>query len=92
MMRFDWDDGKDAKNFAKHGIEFETAKTIWTDPYCLEYFDILHSLGEDRFIRIGHAKDGRLLTVVFAEQKDQIRVISARRATPAERKSYEERI
>lgn len=91
-MRFEWDDEKDIANFKKHGVFFMEAKMIWTDRHSQEYFDVLHSVGEERFVKVGHSGHGRMLTVIFAENPERIRIISARRPTQNERKRYEEGI
>lgn len=92
MMRFEWGEEKNEANLKKHGLVFPEAKTIWMDFHSLEYFDVLHSVDEERFVRIGHTPEGKLLTVVFTERTDHIRLISARPATAAERRKYEERV
>lgn len=91
-MRFEWDEGKEARNISKHNTAFDTAKSIWGDGRSMEYYDLLHSVGEDRFIRIGHSSTGQLLAVVFTEREQGIRIISARATTALERKRYEEGI
>jgi uncharacterized protein len=91
---FEWDEQKNGSNFRKHGVWFEEAQTLWADELAREFFDPEHSEKEDRFIRVGHSTDRRLLMVVFCERKDGdvIRIVSARRATPKEMKEYEEGI
>jgi uncharacterized DUF497 family protein len=81
-----------SRNITKHDVAFDTAKSIWGDEKSIEYYDFLHSLGEDRFVRIGHSSKGQLLKVVFTEREQGIRIISARNATTSERKKYEEGI
>ncbi|MBY0383981.1 BrnT family toxin [bacterium] len=93
-MKFDWDDTKNRINQKKHGVWFEEAQTVWADEYSVEFFDPEHSEGEDRFIRIGMSSRSNLLIVVFCERDhgDIVRIISARKATDKEKKSYEEGI
>jgi uncharacterized DUF497 family protein len=93
-MVFEWDESKNRSNYQKHGIWFEEAQTVWVDVGSVEFFDPEHSKSEDRFIRIGHATSERLLLVVFCEKDEGniIRIISARKATSAEREQYEEGI
>jgi len=93
-VHFEWDENKNISNFRKHGIWFEEAQTIWADSASEEYFDPEHSDSEERFIRIGHSTGMRILLVVFCERFDGevIRFISARKATKAEVKDYEEGI
>lgn len=85
-MIFEWDEAKNLINQQKHKISFETDAHVFDDPEYIEMFDFEHSLDEDRFIAIG--KVGDILFVVFTERKDNIRLISARLATSAERSLY----
>ena len=93
-LKFEWDERKNHGNFRKHGIWFEEAQTIWTDSAAIEFFDPEHSVHEERFVRIGHSIRANLLLVVFCERDSGgiLRIISARRATNAEGKQYEEGI
>ena len=93
-MRFEWNETKNVSNFKKHMVWFEEAQTIWADSSSIELFDDDHSDHEDRFVRIGHSSDSKLLLVVFCERDsgNVIRLISARKATKKERKDYEEGI
>jgi uncharacterized protein len=93
MIRFDWDEKKNKTNRKKHGIWFEEAQQVFDDPEGIRYFDPGHSHGEDRFILIGLSGSGRLLIVIHCERSDDvIRIISARKATKKEAKTYEEGI
>lgn len=86
-MRFDWNEAKARSNKAKHGIDFETAEDLFTDPLILE--DHAHSEHEQRFIAIGFDAKGRLLSVVFVKPDPEIvRIISARKATTQEADLY----
>lgn len=91
-MRFEWHEEKNYLNRTKHGIWFEEAQTVWVDPMASEFVDPDHSDDEDRFIRVGYSTLDRLLLVVFCERTlpDTIRIISARKATRAERQKHEE--
>ena len=89
-MIFEWDAEKAAHNFRKHGIRFEEARPVFNDPLAWIFNDEAHSSEENREIIIGHSPSGRLLLVCFTECADVIRIYSARPATPAERKGYEE--
>lgn len=93
-MYFEWDEQKNHSNFRKHSIWFEEAQTVWADGSSVEFFDDEHSADEDRFIRVGHSSQNRILLVVYCEQDsgDTVRIISARKATPKERSEYEEGI
>lgn len=89
-MRFDWDEGKAAANLAKHRVSFDEAVEVFSDPNAVGGPDTGHSAEEARFFLIGYTSS-RLLFVVFAERYgDVVRLISARKPTPAERRLYEE--
>lgn len=89
-MEFEWDAQKAAKNLSKHGVTFDEAKTIFDDPLYIDFYDPDHSDEEERHLIIGESQRGRLLIVSYTEREDTARLISAREATPAERKDYEE--
>jgi uncharacterized DUF497 family protein len=88
--RFAWDETKAEANRRKHGVSFEEASTVFADENGRLKHDPDHSEDEDRFLLLGFSAKLRLLTVCHAyrENDDLIRIISARRATPNERKQY----
>ena len=89
-MRIVWDLKKAAANISKHSIEFSYAATVLDDPLAVTIEDRRH--GEQRFVTVGSDLLGRVLVVVYAyAEKDEIRLISARRANPHERRIYEEK-
>lgn len=88
-MLFDWDENKAKSNLDKHGISFDEAKSVFEDPLFLIFADIDHSINERRFIIMGESTQDRLLVVAYTERGDATRLISARLATPKERKAYE---
>ncbi len=90
-MKFEWDPVKAAKNLKKHGIAFTEAATVLGDPLSETFPDPDHSIGEFRFLTIGHSLTGRLLIVGHTERQDLIRIITARAATVHERRYYEKR-
>ena len=90
MLRFDWDPDKAASNEQKHGVSFPEAATAFGDPLSITVPDPDRSQGEARFVLVGLTYLGRLVVVAHAEVEDSIRIISARSATGAERKIYEE--
>ena len=92
MLTFEWDANKARLNLAKHGVHFEEAAMVFGDPLSVTIFDPAHSQAEDRFIILGRSHLDKLLVVVHTERGDNIRVISARRASRRERKQYEESI
>ena len=85
-MRLEWDEMKNQLNRKKHGIDFETAMLVFNDLQRIEIYDEEHSITEDRYNTIGLVED--VLFVVYTERKDNIRLISARVATPKERSIY----
>jgi uncharacterized DUF497 family protein len=87
---FEWDESKAIENFRKHGVSFDEAKTVLLDPLSMTIPDPDHSNDEDRFIDIGRSIDDQILVVVYTERRKTIRLISCRKATSSERKSYEE--
>jgi len=86
---FEWDDEKAESNLKKHGVSFEEGATIFNDPKIATIPDPDHSENEERFISIGISVIRRLLTVVHTYRTERIRLISARKATKAEKKNYE---
>ena len=88
-LTFEWDSQKARSNLAKHGVGFQEASTIFGDPLSLTIPDPEHSLSEKRYITVGRAFSGKLLVVVHTERGDNIRIVSARRASRRERKFYE---
>ena len=89
MLTFEWDPQKAESNIEKHGVSFEEASTVFRDPLSLTIDDPLHSTGEVRMIQIGISHKNRLLVVVHTERENNIRIISARKATKKERNNYE---
>ena len=87
---FEWDSHKAEANLRRHGVSFEEAQTVFTDPLSITLADPDHSEDEERFIDIGMSDNRRVLVVVYTERVQRIRLISARQATSAERKQYEE--
>jgi len=88
-LTFEWDERKARANLKKHGVSFEEASTIFGDSLSCTITDPLHSDDQERFVTIGMTPDGRLLVVVHADLENRIRIISARRATLKERRTYE---
>jgi uncharacterized DUF497 family protein len=89
-VRFEWNALKAAGNLRKHGVSFDEGASAFFDPLSATGDDPDHSLEERRFVTFGMSSSGRLLVVAHMEQRDAIRIITARQATRAERKLYEE--
>ena len=87
---FEWDEDKAKANLRKHGISFDEATTVFLDPFSATVTDPDHSTGEQRYVDVGSSERDRVLVVVYTERSARIRIISCRKATPAERKAYEE--
>jgi uncharacterized DUF497 family protein len=83
----EWDAEKAADNLEKHGIDFAEAATVLEDERALTVDD--DDPDEERFVTLGMDALGRLLVVVYTWRDEDVRIISARRATPAERRQYE---
>ena len=89
-MTFEWDEEKDESNCKKHGIGFDEAKTVFNDPRSITRHDEQHSEDEDRYLDLGLSAMGRLIVVSYTERASNIRIISCRKATKSERKTYEQ--
>ena len=89
---FYWDDEKARANWLKHRVSFEEATGVFADPLSVTIDNPDHSTGEDRFVTIGLGELGRLLIVVHTDRDGIIRIISARAATPRERRGYERHV
>jgi len=86
---FEWDAAKAASNALKHGISFESACEVFIDPFLRIINDDISD--ELRYAAIGYSKALQLLYVVHLERHDEItRIISARKATTAERRIYDD--
>ncbi len=90
-LAFEWDEEKSKRNVRKHGVTFEEAKTVFNDPFAITIADPDHSAEEERYLDIGLSVKERVLVVWYTEREENIRIIGCRRATPSERKTYEER-
>ncbi len=86
-MEFEWSRAKADANRRKHGITFELAAAVFDDPRRLDFADDREAYGEERLSTIGRI-GRRILSVVFVERENRIRIISAREATRDERQQY----
>ena len=89
-----WDEGKNRINKRKHGVSFETAVLVFDDPYHLTRQD-REVEGEPRWHTIGVVNGIHLLLVAHTvvahtgnEYDEEIRIVSARKATRNERRLY----
>ncbi len=94
-FQFEWDDVKADANARKHGVTFELASTVFHDPRLLTVADLEHSDTEERWFSVGSASNGVVLSVVYLwsdadPAATNIRLISARKSTPAESQQYQE--
>lgn len=87
---FEWNEDKAANNQHKHGVTFAEAATVFDDPLAALFADPDHSDNEDREIIIGYSQRDRLLVVSYTLRPPNLRIISARRASPKERHKHEQ--
>ncbi|HEU0157616.1 MAG TPA: BrnT family toxin [Stellaceae bacterium] len=86
-MEFAWDGVKAAQNLRDHRVSFEQAACAFRDPFAVEWIDTREAYREERCILLGMV-DGQVLTVVYTERGNRIRIISAWRATRHEQDRY----
>ena len=89
--KYEWDEQKNKINIAKHGVSFEEAVTVFSDPKSILFMDWNHSFKEDRFVIIGLSDLAHVLIVChcYRDNDNIIRIISARKAEKVEEKIYE---
>jgi hypothetical protein len=86
-VRFQYDPSKAAANLRKHRVSFADAEGVFGDPLAITLEDP-DAEGEPRYVAVALGSAGELLVVVYSAREDEIRLISARRATRKERKQY----
>ena len=84
----EWDAAKAAHNLGKHGISFADAATALHDEYALTIDD--DTRGEHRLVSLAMDALGRLLVIAYTFRHENVRLISARRATKTEARQYAE--
>lgn len=93
-MRFSWDERKNASNLAKHGVSFKRATLVFDDPHAVSIPDDHEA--ETRWLTIGLVNGVLLLVVIHTvreqHHEEEIRIISARKATRRERETYEQNL
>ncbi len=90
-MNYQWDPAKATANLKKHGVEFADAVGVFDDPGAIT-IEEPDAEGEQRFLAIGLDVLGRLIVVAFTYRGDDLRLISARKATRREISIYEKGI
>lgn len=89
MLTYEWDPAKAEINFRKHGVRFTEAQEVFGDDGAVLVPDV--AADEERYVLIGFDGSARLLVVVFTWRgPDRVRLISARRASRAEGRTYTE--
>lgn len=87
-MVYQWNRDKAATNLRKHGVDFADAVSVFSDDLAITIPD--ERFDEERFVTIGLDAFGRVLVVVYTLRGNEIRIISARKATRPEQQQYEE--
>lgn len=91
MGEFEWDARKAAVNRRKHGIDFVDATAVFEDERALTVTDDITAVDAARTLTLGRDALARVLVVAYTSRGERIRLISARRATPNERRQYRRR-
>jgi uncharacterized protein len=84
---FEWDAAKAQSNLAKHRVTFEAARRVFDDAFAFDRLEIVSDRTEVRYVVTGMV-NGVLLTVVYTERGERVRIISARKATRHEQADY----
>jgi len=89
-MKYEWDEAKNRKNAAKHGLSFEDAEQVFSGP-CVTFEDDRLDYGEERLITLGLLV-GRLVVIAHTPRDDGTRIISMRKGNRREQKIYQKRL
>jgi uncharacterized DUF497 family protein len=93
LVQFEWDPAKARSNLAKHGVAFELAQRVWDDPLHIIVPDRIEA-GEQRWHAVGLVGGMVVLLVVHSypdpDNDERVTIIGARKATPGERRRYEQ--
>jgi uncharacterized DUF497 family protein len=89
-MEYEWDPAKNRSNFAKHGFDFDDAELVF-DGLCSTFEDRRFDYGETRFITVGLLA-GELVVIAHSVRGESTRIISMRKATQREQKTYQKRL
>ena len=87
-MAFQYDPTKAELNVKNHGVSFSDAEGVFFDPLALHRPDP-DGEGEERFVAMGLGSAGQILVVIYTIRGEDVRLISARRATRTEIRDYE---
>lgn len=90
MLRFGWDQDKAKSNVRKHGVSFGEAQSVFSDEGAIQFYDD-NAADEERYILLGMSNQFCILVVVHCERGndgEELRIISARKATNKERQHY----
>ncbi|MFZ4538103.1 BrnT family toxin [Propionivibrio sp.] len=90
MFKFEWDDQKARSNLLKHRVTFDEVVSVFADELALTFADTDHFESEEQSRTYGLSNKGRLLVVVHTERRNNVRIISARKATRYEKGIYDE--
>ena len=89
-MKYEWDEAKNRKNLAQHGLRFEDAELVFSGP-CVTFEDDRFDYGEERLITLGLLA-GRLVVIVHSPRDEGTRIISMRKGSRREQKIYQKRL
>ena len=83
-MKIEWDEAKNRKNAAKHGLDFEDAEQVFSGP-CVTFEDDRFDYGEERLVTLGMLA-GRLVVIAHSPRDEGTRIISMRKGNRREQK------
>jgi len=89
-MKYEWDEAKNRKNLAKHGLSFEDAQQVFPGP-CVTFEDDRFDYGEERLTTLGLLA-GRLVVIAHAPRDEATRIISMRKGNRREQEIYQKRL
>jgi len=89
-MKYEWDEAKNRKNLAKHGLSFEDAGEVFSGP-CVTFDDDRFEYGEERLVTLGMLA-GRLVVIAHSPRDKGTLIISMRKGNRREQKTYQERL
>jgi len=88
---FEWDQIKARLNLRKHDVDFADVTPVFEDEQAVTVEDVITAVDEQRYLTVGTDALSRVLVVAYTWRGDRIRIVSARRASPAERRQYREK-